>query len=109
MNDEFFDDALADFINYVQVLCDAKNREVFSTQEKRDQFKVTVSAMRGKRYVRIVKEDCAQRSVHCFVDTMSGSVLFANGWKGPAKNRARGSIYDPDNYGVTAHGAVYLR
>ncbi len=71
-----------------------------------------LSAEMGRRYVRIVKtlyRDPTNRSVFCFVDTTTGNVLKAAGWKAPAKH-ARGNIYADDNGAgaVSAYGARYL-
>jgi len=35
----------------------------------------TLEAMKGRRYVRIVRADEAQRSAYCFIDTRNGDVL----------------------------------
>ena len=50
------------------------------------------------------------RSVFCFVQRATGSVLKADGWKKPAKG-IRGSIYTVDfkRYGISEYGANYAR
>jgi len=53
--------------------------------------------MEGNRYVRLVKTSYGQRSAFGFVDKQNGNVLKAAGWKAPAKNFARGNIFDPQN------------
>lgn len=53
-------------------------------------------AERGQRYIRLVSETLGSRSAWGFVDTKSGDVLKSAGWKGPAKNFARGNIFDAD-------------
>lgn len=52
----------------------------------------------GKRYIRIVSESHGSRSAFGFIDKTTGDVLYAAGWKGPAKNFARGNVFD-ENYG----------
>lgn len=47
--------------------------------------------MRGKRYVRIVRE----RAAHCFVDSTNGDVLKSHGWASP-RHGARGNIFDDE-------------
>lgn len=56
-----------------------------------------LSTMPGRRYVRIVVESHGQRSAWGFVDSTNGDVLKTDGWKSPAKNFARGNIYDAQN------------
>lgn len=51
---------------------------------------------RGQRYIRVVRSDYGARSVHCFVDTTTGDVLKAAGWRAPAKG-VRGNIFDDKN------------
>lgn len=73
---------------------------------------VTLTPEAGRRYVRVVRteERGPARSVHCFVDTKTGDVLKADGWKAPAKH-ARGNIFNPDNgLGLMGpYGPAYLR
>lgn len=65
---------------------------------------------KGRKYIRIVKEDGSSRSVYCFVERETGAIYKADGWKKPAKH-ARGNIRDDKQGmgGVTAYGGVYLR
>lgn len=51
----------------------------------------TFTAEHGRKYVRIVMAD-SQRSVYCFVENGTGTILKAAGWKTPAKG-PRGSIW----------------
>ncbi len=71
----------------------------------------------GPKYTRIVKSDTGQRSTLgfvCMVDTQkiqgnvmrqfkAGDLLKAAGWKAPALNFARGSIFDIDKAKVNGH------
>lgn len=41
----------------------------------------------GRRFTRIVEDNGTQRSVHCFIEKATGRVVFAAGWKAPAKSR----------------------
>jgi hypothetical protein len=70
----------------------------------------TFEIERGPKNVRVVRVDGSSRSVHCFVEIASGTVLKAAGWKVPAKH-ARGNIFDEWNGLKTMgpHGAAYLR
>jgi hypothetical protein len=55
----------------------------------------------GRRYTRIVRKTrnaagmTLERSVYGFIDTRTGALLKAHGWKGPAKG-ARGNLADAD-------------
>jgi len=69
-------------------------------------FRPTLSLERGKRYVRVVKNEQWGRNCHCFIDTTNGDVLKSASWKAPAKG-ARGSIYNPEQPGVSAYGGLY--
>lgn len=50
----------------------------------------------GKRWARIVRsdKDGTSRSAFGFIDMTNGNVMKSAGWKGPAKNFARGHITD---------------
>ncbi len=63
--------------------------------------------MKGKKYVRIVVANTAQRWVYCFVDIETGNILKAAGWKAPAKG-IRGNIKNGTD-DVTPYGARYNR
>lgn len=69
-----------------------------------------LTAMEGKRYVRIVQHDTSARYCYCFVDKQTGDVLKSDGWKKPAKH-ARSNIWDDDLglSGLSVHGAKYLK
>ena len=67
----------------------------------------------GKKYARIVKNDQlgTSRSVHTFVNMLTGDILKAGGWKSPQPNGVRGNIF-ADDLGanrVNEHGANYLK
>ena len=69
-----------------------------------------ITAQQGPRYIRVVRQDGACHSAHCFVDRTTGDVLKPAGWKGPAKH-SRGNILRADN-GLTCmgpYGTAYLR
>lgn len=39
----------------------------------------------GRKYYKLVHRSGKSRSVHCFIDKVSGSVLKSSSWKSPAK------------------------
>ncbi len=67
----------------------------------------------GKKYARIVKNDQLNggRSVHTFVNLLNGDILKSGGWKAPAPNGVRGSIFADDvgDDRINEMGANYLR
>lgn len=74
----------------------------------------TVTYDMGRKNCRIVLIDengptiPANRRVHSFVDRTNGDILYAAGWKGPAKH-ARGNVLDLDNSNFNVYGAGSLR
>ncbi len=66
---------------------------------------------RGKKYTRIVRTTTAKsadvvtsRSVHAFVKREDGTIWKAAGWKAPALNFPRGSVYEPEGYATHLRG-----
>lgn len=60
---------------------------------------------RGKKYTRIIRVteakssgEVTSRSAHAFVKREDGTIWKPDGWKGPAKNFARGNVYSPPGY-----------
>lgn len=66
----------------------------------------------GKKYARVIRSGAigVSRSVHCFVNITNGDILKASGWKAPAPNGKRGSIFDADPMEcMNEYGTKYLR
>jgi hypothetical protein len=74
----------------------------------------------GPKNARIVrKEKWPEKeptagSVHCFIRLEDGAILKAGGWKAPAKNPVRGSIFAEgfdigEGRAVNNYGCTYLR
>jgi hypothetical protein len=102
---EKFEAALKTFLAGAQAKVDKHH-------ERYEHVKAPVLTVdKGRRYLRIVSQDSAQRSVYVFIDTTSGDILKAASWKKPAPNGVRGNIFSPDNgLGcVDWHGAIYIR
>lgn len=98
-----FNTAFVKFLMGAQAIVD-KNLEKFEYH-----LPVELVAEKGRKFIRIVSKDAAQRSAYCFIDMTNGNVLKAAGWKGPAKH-ARGNIFNDDS-GVGAvgpYGANYM-
>ncbi len=100
-----FNPALEKFVASIQIEMDAYMAKHCPTLPK-----VTITMERGSRYVRIVKGEGCHRSVHSFVDMKTGDILKAGGWKQPAKNGVRGSIFNENiMQGISHFGPDYLR
>ena len=53
----------------------------------------------GSKYVKVVKiSSGGSRSVHSFVEKETGNIWKAASWKAPAKNFARGNVFDAGTY-----------
>jgi hypothetical protein len=72
--------------------------------------RLVLSAMFGRKFIRIVSEWNSQRTSFCFVDRETGDVLKCDSRTHPAKH-ARGNINDEANGldAITPYGAKYLR
>lgn len=64
----------------------------------------------NRKYIRVIRDNGVQKSVHCFVDRTTGDVLKAASWKTPAKH-ARGNIFDDANGlgSMGDNGPAYIR
>lgn len=79
---EDFDSSLNDFLAVLKASFEAANRPL------------TIGTDIGRKYVRVWTDTHGQRSVYCFVDKPTGHVWKPDGWKAPALNFPRASIYD---------------
>lgn len=64
-----------------------------------------------RRYLRIVRTDYAgAKSAYCFINSLSGGVYKASGWRAPQRNALRGSILaeSPEIF-MDGFGPRYLR
>lgn len=103
-----FDTALATFTANLQAMTND-----FFARNYPNLKPPTISTERGAKYVRVVKADEVQRSVHSFIRIEDGAILKAAGWKAPyiGKTEAstvRGNIYKGMD-GVSIYGAEYRR
>jgi len=79
--------------------------------ESIDKFEDNITVKYGQKYVKIIREN----SVWGFIvksdnDKLfkKGDILKAAGWQAPARNAARGNIFDAD-YTVNWTGPLYLK
>jgi hypothetical protein len=81
-----------------------------SNQDMNDRFVKGLHVVEGKKYMKVVTGG----SVHSFIVKESddkfkkGDILKAASWNAPAKNKARGNIYD-ENIMTSWTGAFYLK
>jgi len=68
----------------------------------------------GQKYIKVITRSDAQPSVHSFIVATDsdnkfrkGDVLKPAGWKTPARNKARGNIFDGD-FPMQWTGPLYL-
>ena len=63
----------------------------------RDNFGVEFAV--GNKYVKVITVSAGgSRSVHSFVDSKTGDIWKAASWKAPAKNFARGNVFNQSTY-----------
>jgi hypothetical protein len=77
-----------------------------------DRSRPTLSIQEGPKNIRVViADDYGARSVFCFIERATGSVLKDAGWKSPEKRNPRSNINDADfgASGITGYGTTYLR
>lgn len=76
-----------------------------------ENFEKGMSYNVGKKYIKIVKEGSVWGFV---VNTQNdkkfqyGDILKAAGWATPARNKARGNVFDLENAGFSWTGPTYL-
>jgi hypothetical protein len=80
----------------------------------RKEFAQGLSHSVGQRYIKIITRTDSQPSVHSFVVAVEGDSKFAKGdvlkpagWKTPARNKARGNVFD-GNFPMQWTGPLYL-
>ena len=91
-----FETALTSFVETAnQMLDDGINKTAPSVH-----FLKKLRVDEGRKFVRIVMTEGPEGvhgSAFCFINKETGDVLKAASWKTPAKNFARGNIFDAKN------------
>ena len=70
-------------VNTYAKAVEAKLQEAYSFMEEGK--RPTIELETGRKYFKLVAVHPGQRSVHSFVDRVTGDVLKAASWRGPAK------------------------
>ena len=86
----------SDYVSYSNLdsTTDGISRQV--KEQNIAEFQLTIEP--GSKYIRVVvNHGSTSRSVHSFVD-MEGNIWKAAGWKAPAKNFVRGSVFSPEGW-----------
>jgi len=74
-----------------------------------EKFNAELHIKEGKKYIKVI----SGTSVHSFIakeddsQFKRGDILMASGWNAPAKNKARGNIFE--SYHISWLGADYLK
>ena len=102
----YLDHINSDYINW-QELCSKGSRSEIHVRMY-DEFVQGLNFKMGKKYVKVIKGG----SVHSFIVNVHddpkfkfGDILKAAGWASPAKNFARGNIFEGNFNGVGWTGA----
>ncbi len=101
------------FVATLSEYCNGVNRNA-------DIYSFVFVVERGAKNARIVRrekwgdKEPTNGSVHCFIRLEDGAILKAAGYKAPAKNGVRGSIFGGDcdigkGRAVNEYGCAYLR
>lgn len=105
------ENALNEYINAIKN--DYANQKWSSNSEVKnkmiEEFNNGLSYIEGKKYIKVIKNG----SVHSFIvkenegKFRKGDILKAASWNAPAKNHARGNIFE--SYHISWTGADYMR
>ena len=91
-----------ELLAYVAVVQSLQNLWQNAALRERPEFHTTIEVEVGPKNIRIVKTEGAKtesprRCVHSFINRETGDILKAAGWKAPAPNGKRGSIFAEDH------------
>jgi hypothetical protein len=105
-----FDAALAAFVDKLNAVHAAANAEMGARNPAMADYYKPITLEAGSKNIRVVHQSAGSRSVYCFVEKGTGSVLKAAGWRQPAKG-SRGNIFNPESYAkADPYGSwLYLR
>lgn len=91
---------MTEFEAALDVFVEGANRLLDGGINKTSHLPKKITTEDGRKFVRLVVSEGPNqeaRSAWGFIDKTNGNVLKAASWKAPAKNFARGNIYDKSN------------
>ena len=87
---------------------------MWARDDMRKEYAEGFSYSVGKKYIKMISTPGSRSSVFCFIVATDsdkkfrkGDVLKPDGWKTPARNKARGNIFDGD-FPMAWTGPLYL-
>lgn len=86
-----FTTALADYLKQVNETSSERFKTEFSNLYGTP-LQPIYRAYEGKKWIKVVREDAAQKSVFCFINPQTGDLYKPATWNAPAKG-IRGNIY----------------
>jgi hypothetical protein len=99
-----------DYSRFMPVSDELEPHKRLVRQEMQDRFKNSLSFTEGKKYIRVVQDGSVWGFIVNIQDDKQfryGDILKAAGWKTPARNSARGNVFE--DYQVSWAGPNYLR
>ena len=102
----------ADYLDWTQRCADARGGELTEINKRMiEEFNEKVDIAEGRKYIRVFQGG----SVWGFIVATNndkqfnyGDILMAAGYNAPARNKARGNVFDLENLRVQWTGANYL-
>lgn len=86
-------------IGYKDFIIDNYNNKwVPGTGGDADAARFAIEFEEGNKYIKVVSLSWGSRTVHSFIEKKTGAIWKAASWKAPAKNFARGNVFDSKGY-----------
>jgi len=106
------DRMVADYNDWTQRCADARGSELTETNKRMmAEYAEKIEIVEGRKYIKVLQNRSAWGFIVATDDDKlfnKGDILMAAGYNKPARNKARGNIFDLDNTRVQWTGANYL-
>jgi hypothetical protein len=103
---------IADYNDWTQRCADARDGEFTDTNKRMmAEYADGIEVVGGRKYIKVIQNHSAWGFIVATDDDKKfakGDILMAAGWAKPARNKARGNIFDLENTRVQWTGANYL-